>query len=98
MSALSIQSDLETWLIDVAATTPPWQLKVDQLPRDLVRTEQGRKRVLDVEDWAEIRRLRRSEGMSISQIARVVGLAREDGQAGVDEREPAKPSAGHTLE
>jgi len=54
--------------------------------------------VLDVEDWAEIRRLRRSEGMSISQIARVVGLAREDGQAGVDEREPAKPSAGHTLE
>lgn len=32
--------------------------------------------MLDVEDWAEIRRLRRSEGMSISQIARVVGLAR----------------------
>lgn len=31
---------------------------------------------MDVEDWAEIRRLRRSEGMSISQIARVVGLAR----------------------
>jgi len=31
---------------------------------------------LDVEDWAEIRRLRRSEGMSISQISRVVGLAR----------------------
>ena len=31
---------------------------------------------MDVEDWAEIRRLRRSEGMSIPQIARVVGLAR----------------------
>ena len=32
--------------------------------------------MLDVEERAEIRRLRRSEGMSISQIARVVGLAR----------------------
>lgn len=29
-----------------------------------------------MEDWAEIRRLRRSEGMPISQIARVAGLAR----------------------
>jgi hypothetical protein len=42
-------------------------------PETLAPVEQGRKRVLDVEDWAEIRRLRRSEGMSISQIERVVG-------------------------
>jgi transposase len=31
--------------------------------------------VLIVEDWAEIRRLRRSEGVSISEIARVVGCS-----------------------
>jgi transposase len=32
--------------------------------------------VLSVEDWAEIRRLRRSERMSISEIARVLGISR----------------------
>ena len=32
--------------------------------------------MLNVEDWAEIRRLRRSEGLSISQIARVMGVSR----------------------
>lgn len=38
--------------------------------------EPGRKRVLSVEDWAEIRRLRRSERLSISEIARVLGVSR----------------------
>ncbi|HEY1703277.1 MAG TPA: IS21 family transposase [Trebonia sp.] len=32
--------------------------------------------MLDVEDWAEIRRLHRAEGVSISEIARVVGISR----------------------
>jgi transposase len=32
--------------------------------------------VLGVEDWAEIRRLRRAEGMAISEIARVLGISR----------------------
>jgi transcriptional regulator with XRE-family HTH domain len=32
--------------------------------------------VLSVEDWAEIRRLRRSEQLSISEIARVLGISR----------------------
>ena len=32
--------------------------------------------MLSVEDWAEIRRLRRAEQMSISQIARVLGISR----------------------
>ena len=32
--------------------------------------------MLGVEDWAEIRRLRRSEGMSISEVARMLGVAR----------------------
>jgi len=46
--------------------------------------------VLDVEDWAEVRRLRRSEGMSISQISRVVGLARDTGKAARNSDSPAK--------
>jgi transposase len=32
--------------------------------------------VLSVEDWAEIRRLRRSEELPISEIARVLGISR----------------------
>jgi transposase len=42
----------------------------------LLEGEPGRKRVLSVEDWAEIRRLARSEGLSIKEIARQVGVAR----------------------
>jgi transposase len=34
------------------------------------------RRVLSVEDWAEIRRLRRAEGMPIKAIARVMGCSR----------------------
>jgi DNA-binding transcriptional regulator YiaG len=45
-------------------------------PETLARTEPGRKQVLDVEDWAEIGRLRRAEGMPISEIARVMGISR----------------------
>jgi DNA-binding transcriptional regulator YiaG len=32
--------------------------------------------VINVEDWAEIRRLRRAEGMPIAVIARRLGVAR----------------------
>jgi transposase len=42
----------------------------------LAGVEPGRKQVLIVEDWAEIRRLRRSEGVSISEIARLMGCSR----------------------
>jgi transposase len=52
--------------------------------------------VLSVEDWAGIRRLRRAEKMSISEIARVLGISRNmvRGALGSDsppkyEREPA---------
>jgi transposase-like protein len=37
---------------------------------------QGAKRVFSVEDWAEIWRLRRSERLAISEIARVLGISR----------------------
>jgi transposase len=45
-------------------------------PETLAGVEPGRKQVLGVEDWAEVRRLRRAEGLSISEIARVVGISR----------------------
>jgi transposase len=45
-------------------------------PLTLAGVELGRDRVLIVEDWAEIRRLRRSESVSISEIARVIGCSR----------------------
>ena len=40
--------------------------------------------MLDVEDWAEIRRLRRAEGMPISEIARVMGISRNTVKAALD--------------
>ena len=42
------------------------QLKLTRFPMTLARVESGRKRVLIVEGWAEIRRLRRSEGCRFS--------------------------------
>jgi transposase len=45
-------------------------------PEILAQTEPGRKQVLGVEDWAEIRRLGRSEGLPIAEIARVMGISR----------------------
>jgi transposase len=46
--------------------------------------------VLIVEDWAEIRRLRRSEGVSISEIARVMGCARNTVKAALAAEGPPK--------
>ncbi len=45
-------------------------------PESLALAESGRKQVLSVEDWAEIRQLRRAEQMPIAQIARVMGISR----------------------
>jgi transposase len=46
--------------------------------------------VLSVEDWAEIRRLHRAEQMSISQIARLVGIARNTVRAALASDAPPK--------
>jgi Helix-turn-helix domain of resolvase len=46
-------------------------------PENLALDELGREQVLNVEDWAEIRRLRRAEQMPIAQIARVMGISRK---------------------
>jgi transposase len=59
-------------------------------PETLARVEPGRKQVLSVEDWAEIRRLRRSEGMAIAQIARVLGISRNTVKAALASEGPPK--------
>jgi DNA-binding transcriptional regulator LsrR (DeoR family) len=41
-----------------------------------VNNPQGVWRVIEVEDWAEIRRLHRAQGMGIKAIARRLGIAR----------------------
>jgi transposase len=46
--------------------------------------------VLDVEDWAEIRRLRRAEGMAISEIARVMGISRNTVKAALASEGPPR--------
>jgi transposase len=45
---------------------------------------------LNVEDWAEVRRLHRAERMSISQIARVLGIARNTVRAALASDAPPK--------
>jgi transposase len=46
--------------------------------------------VLSVEDWAEIRRLRRAEQMPIAQIARVLGISRNTVKAALASGGPPK--------
>jgi len=46
--------------------------------------------VLNVEDWAEIRRLRRAEQMPIAEIARVMGISRNTVKAALASDNPPK--------
>jgi transposase len=59
-------------------------------PETLALAESGRKQVLNVEDWAEIRRLRRAEQMPIAQIARVMGISRNTVKAALACGRPPK--------
>jgi transposase len=59
-------------------------------PETLAGIESGRKRVLRVEDWAEIRRLRRAERMPIAEIARVMGISRNTVKAALVSGGPPK--------
>jgi transposase len=57
--------------------------------------------VLSVEDWAEIRRLRRSEQLSISEIARVLGISRNTVKAALASAGPPKyqrPAVGSVAD
>ena len=46
--------------------------------------------MLSVEDWAEIRRLRRAEGMPIAQVARMLGVSRNTVKAALASGGPPK--------
>ncbi len=46
--------------------------------------------MLSVEDWAEIRRLHRAEGIPIKQIARVLGVSRNTVRAALRRAEPPR--------
>ena len=52
----------------------------------LPQLRRGRKGVLSMEDWAEIRRRHRAEGVSIKEIARGTGLARNTVRTAVRSR------------
>ena len=56
----------------------------------LARLEPGGEGVLSVEDWAEIRRLHRAEGMPIKAIARVLGVSRNTVRAAMASDGPPK--------
>lgn len=55
-----------------------------------LEVEPGRKGVIDVEDWAEIRRLHRAEGLGIKAIARRLGLARNTVRDALRSDEPPR--------
>jgi transposase len=59
-------------------------------PEILALAELGREQVLSVEDWAEIRRLRRAEQMPIAEIARVMGISRNTVKAALASVNPPK--------
>src|SRR4051812_18915582 len=50
----------------------------------------GEGRVIDVEDWAEIRRLHRAEGMAIKAISRRLGVARNTVRDALRSNEPPR--------
>jgi transposase len=52
--------------------------------------EPGRKGVIDVEDWAEIRRLHRAEGLSIKAIVRRLGVSRNTVREALRSDEPPR--------
>jgi transposase len=64
----------------------------------------GRKEVLDVEDWAEIRRLHLADGLSIKEIVRRTGIARNTVRSAVRAETPPvfdrmpRPSAVDAVE
>jgi transposase len=56
--------------------TPCRRVNFDPLPGTLAHPSWGEEGVLSVEDWAEIRRLHRAEGMPVKAIARLLGISR----------------------
>lgn len=59
-------------------------------PRPEASSPPGRKGLLHVDDWAEIRRLHRSEGRAIKAIAREPGLSRNTVRAALRSSSPPR--------
>jgi transposase len=67
----------------------------------MIVVEPGRKGVLDVEQWAEIRRMRFVEGLAIREIARRTGRDRKTIRRALRAGEPPRyqrPAAGSKLD
>jgi hypothetical protein len=71
-------------------TDPLSAVEIDPLPRPWLESSRGGSEVLSVEDWAEIRRLHRSEGMPIKAIARVVGCSKNTVKAALAAQGPPR--------
>lgn len=69
----SIAAQIWSHKSDPPPSGPPLSMWINELWPDL---RLGRKDVLNVDDWAEIRRLHKAEGLSITEIVRRTGIAR----------------------
>src|SRR3954465_11263968 len=70
--------------------TPCRRPNFDPLCLSLGLRAERRRELLSVEDWAEIRRLHRAEGLPIKQIARVLGVSRNTVKAALRSAGPPK--------
>jgi transposase len=81
--------------------TPCRRSNFDPLTCSPGSSEPGGDGVLSVEDWAEIRRLHRAEGLAIKMIARTLGISRNTVRAAIASDGPPKyerKSAGSVVD
>ena len=70
--------------------TPCRRPNFDPLPILLALIGREEEGVLSVEDWAEIRRLHRAEGLSIKMVSRVMKVSRNTVRAALASDAPPK--------
>jgi len=88
MEALSLER--------VAGCYPTRELSATREYSPWLQPEPGRRRVLRVEDWAEIRRLHRAEGVPIKAIARLLRVSKNTVKAALaSSGPPSRDRASH---